>query len=63
MDTQQLKKALDKLDAEITKRYDMIPDGQKVPGYLQQVNQARGEIEVAICKCADILDLDDIFTN
>lgn len=41
MDKEQLKHAIDRLSDEITKRYDRIPDGQKMPGYLQEVNQAR----------------------
>lgn len=62
MDATQLKHAIDRLNDEITKRYDRIPDGQKMPGYLQEVNIARGDLEIAICKIADLLDIDDIFT-
>ena len=62
MTTQQLTEALNRIESKITEGMDNMKPGEHIPQYLYDAQNAWIDIELAIQKVADILDLDDIFT-
>ena len=62
MTTEQLTEALNKIESKITDEMDKMKPGEHIPGYIQEAQNAWIDVELAIQKVADILDIDDIFT-
>ena len=58
MDTEELVRAIRRLSQEIEKRYEQAEKEPHLPGYLQQVNALRGDLETTVYEIANELDVD-----